>query len=98
MLVKTLLETRQAIPDFLTQYIPEGFADGKGDINLLQFEADEEEGGDAAAGGDGGWGAEGGADAGGWGAPVETPAAPAATGGGWGTEAAAPAAAEPAGW
>lgn len=97
MLVKTLLETRQAIPDFLTQYIPEGFADGQGDINLLQFEADEEEGGEA--GGDaGGWGAEGGADAGGWGAaaetPAETPAAPAA--GGWGAEPAA--ATTPAGW
>jgi hypothetical protein len=58
-----LLETRQAVPDFLTQYIPEGFQDGQGDITQLKFEADEEEG----------------ADAGGWGAPAAaTPAAPAA--------------------
>ena len=96
------METRQAIPDFLTQYIPEGFADGKGDINLLKFEADEEEGGDAAGGNAGGWGAstEGGADAGGWGAATETPAAPAPApaDGGWGGQAAAPPAAETGGW
>lgn len=103
MLVKTLLETRQAVPDFLIQYIPEGFADGKGDVNLLQFENDDEDGGDATAGGEaGGWGTtEDAGDAGGWGASTETPAdtpapAPAAT---WGAEAApAEGGAAPTGW
>ncbi|KAH8802797.1 P-loop containing nucleoside triphosphate hydrolase protein [Xylogone sp. PMI_703] len=66
VLVKTLLETKQAIPDFLEQYIPEGFTpDGQGKLEELNFEdesdPEEEEGdgghdpksGDVAA-----WGAE----------------------------------------
>ncbi len=54
-LVKTLLETHQVIPDFLQQYIPEGFtADGEGNTDLLKFDADSdngegEESGDASA-------------------------------------------------
>jgi ATP-dependent RNA helicase DDX3X len=40
-LVKTLLETRQVVPDFLEQYLPEGFtADGQqGDVAKLHFDA-----------------------------------------------------------
>lgn len=38
-LVMTLLETRQTIPDFLEAYIPEGYADGTGDIAALHFDA-----------------------------------------------------------
>lgn len=39
VLVKTMLETRQVIPDFLQEHIPEGFtADGQGDITKLDFE------------------------------------------------------------
>ncbi len=54
VLTKTLLETHQTIPDFLESYIPEGFtADGKGDINLLKFELDDDAG-DAEGGEDGG--------------------------------------------
>jgi ATP-dependent RNA helicase DDX3X len=69
VLTRTLLETKQEIPDFLEQYRPEGDAATK-----LVFEEDsdfedaagEEEGGDA-------WGADGDDDAedgggGGWGA------------------------------
>ncbi|KAI1002352.1 ATP-dependent RNA helicase ded1 [Podosphaera aphanis] len=42
-LVKFLLETHQKIPDFLANYIPEGFdADGHGDENLLKFEDDSD--------------------------------------------------------
>ena len=51
-LTKTLLETHQPVPDFLEQYIPEGFtADGSGDINKLKFEADSDYGEDDGAGG-----------------------------------------------
>ena len=43
-LVKTLLETKQTIPDFLEQYIPEGFnAAGEGDVSKLHFDADSDE-------------------------------------------------------
>jgi len=39
-LVKTLLETNQAVPDFLEQYLPEGFtSDGNGDLSKLHFDA-----------------------------------------------------------
>lgn len=61
-LVKTLLETKQIIPDFLEQHIPEGFtADGQGNTDLLKFDADsddEEESADASGdtGGADGWG------------------------------------------
>ncbi|CAL3968100.1 unnamed protein product [Diplocarpon coronariae] len=66
MLVKTLLETSQVIPDFLEQYVPEGFepaGEGEtrrytGNVDDLQFEnnSDNGEGEDADAGG--GWGSE----------------------------------------
>lgn len=50
-LVKAMLETRQAIPDFLECHIPEGFtADGHGDIAKLQFDDDSDNGEDEAAG------------------------------------------------
>lgn len=60
VLTRTLLETKQEVPDFLEQYKPEGEAA----VNL-KFEADsdfeeEEEGGDNEEGG--GWGAGGGGD------------------------------------
>lgn len=76
-LVKTLLETRQKVPDFLEQHIPEGFDnDGNGDVTKLHFDADSE---DEAEGGDSG------DAAGGWGvgAPVDSNTAPAAIE--WGT-------------
>lgn len=44
-LVKTLLETRQEVPDFLEEHIPEGFvADGTatGDVANLHFDADSD--------------------------------------------------------
>lgn len=90
-LVKTLLETRQPVPDFLEAYLPEGFTmDGQtGDLATLKFDADsddeEEDGenaeGDAAAGGA-------------WGADEATPAAGgdawgASAGDGWGASTAA---------
>jgi ATP-dependent RNA helicase DDX3X len=70
VLTRTLLETKQEIPDFLQPYIPEGGTESK-----LKFEADsdwEQEGaegdadggggawgaGDDASGGGGGWGGE----------------------------------------
>ncbi|QSZ30836.1 hypothetical protein DSL72_000394 [Monilinia vaccinii-corymbosi] len=91
-LVKTLLETRQPIPDFLESYLPEGFTmDGQtGDIETLQFDDDsdnEEEGaekaeGDADAGAGDAWGT-----AGGWVAAETTEAAPAVDS--WGAGAAA---------
>jgi ATP-dependent RNA helicase DDX3X len=73
-LTKTLLETRQIVPDFLEQHIPEGFtADGQsGDRSALKFEADSDFGEgeeNAEAGEAGGWGIEEAAPAaGGWGA------------------------------
>ncbi|CAN8100648.1 unnamed protein product [Discula destructiva] len=74
VLVRTLLETGQEIPDFLAHHIPEGE-----DLKVLKFESENELGGafgDEAEGG--AWAATGGEDAGtgGWGAP--TPAAAAA--------------------
>lgn len=65
-LTKTLLETHQVVPDFLEQYIPEGFtADGAGDINQLKFDADSDEEDENAA--ESGEGNAGGAPASGWG-------------------------------
>lgn len=83
ILVKTLLETRQKIPDFLHEYIPEGFtAEGEGDVTKLVFDAPEEEAVQENAEG-GGWGQDDAPAEGGWGgvteAPVPTPAP-----GGWG--------------
>ncbi|CAG8978345.1 hypothetical protein HYALB_00005931 [Hymenoscyphus albidus] len=70
VLVKTLLETRQIVPDFLEEHIPEGY---DGDVTKLKFEVEhEEEKGENAGATGGGWGGEDGAnaggDAGGWGA------------------------------
>lgn len=66
-MTKTLLETRQNVPDFLAQYVPEGF-EANGDITTLKFDADSDdgEGEDNGESGDGGWGAE--PATGGWGA------------------------------
>lgn len=58
VLVKTLLETKQAIPDFLQHHIPTGFTpDGEGDAAELKFD-DSSDNGDGEAGGDGGDGAQ----------------------------------------
>lgn len=107
-LVKTLLETKQVIPDFLHQYLPEGFtAEGSGDVAQLKFETDSDFGdGEAVAaaenGGDSGGGEEGaaaetGGDSGkaADGDAWGTVKGTAATTSGWGTEEAAPAA---SGW
>lgn len=80
VLVKTLLETNQPIPEFLEQYIPEGFVPGEGDVTTLNFENDSDNGegveegaGEGAdegaandASGDGAWGTTT-EDSGGWG-------------------------------
>ncbi|KAH8776950.1 P-loop containing nucleoside triphosphate hydrolase protein [Hyaloscypha finlandica] len=95
-LVKTLLETHQVIPDFLEQYIPEGFtAEGTGDVEKLKFEADSDYGDGEGENGENGEAPAEGVDAGGWGAP----AAPEASGSGWAASA-APAQEAPAasGW
>jgi len=87
-LTKILLETKQEIPDFLEQYLPEGGKDA-----VLKFDADSDNEGDVdvadsseAAGGNGGGS--------GWAAPTETaPVAEAAGGGGgWGAAASSAAA------
>jgi ATP-dependent RNA helicase DDX3X len=102
-LTKTLLETHQTIPDFLEQYIPEGFtADGQGDINNLKFEADsdygddDDNGGALIEGGNDAWGASDtpaavtSADA--WGSAPASAPAQAQSGNGWvATEPPAPA-------
>ncbi|KAK4229054.1 hypothetical protein QBC38DRAFT_387467 [Podospora fimiseda] len=87
VLTRTLLETKQDIPDFLEQYVPE-------DKENLKFEADsdfeEEEAADADGGGWGGNGDDAGDDAGtasggGWGNGEDNAAEPESTdtGGGW---------------
>lgn len=85
VLVRTLLETQQPVPDFLAHHMPEGE-----DLKQLKFESENElgvsfgeEGSDGAGSG---WGAaEGGDDAaaGGWGAGGND----AAAGGAWGPAA-----------
>lgn len=88
VLTRTLLETKQEIPDFLQQYVPEG------DALKFETESDFDEndlGGGGGDSGGGGWGgdeaATTGDDAGGgWGAGGDEPAA-AAEGGGWGAPA-----------
>ncbi|RDW67672.1 hypothetical protein BP6252_09068 [Coleophoma cylindrospora] len=95
-LVKTLLETKQVIPDFLHQYLPEGFtAEGEGDAAQLKFETDSDFGDGteetaAEDGGDPGQAASGEA----WGAAEEPAGAtsdwgvtkePATDTSGWGT-------------
>lgn len=80
-LVKTLLETKQVIPDFLESWIPKGFtAAGEGDADLLKFDSDI----DGEGGGDDAWGAATAADD----APANEPASPA-------TSASPPASPEP---
>ncbi|KAL8387302.1 hypothetical protein RB595_010008 [Gaeumannomyces hyphopodioides] len=97
VLVRTMLETQQEIPEFLSHHIPEGEA-----RENLKFEADSDfedendnNGGDAG----GGWGATNDDNAdnansdGGWGAPAEEKSADAPQGaneetqqqGGWGS-------------
>jgi ATP-dependent RNA helicase DDX3X len=51
-LVKLMLETRQVIPDFLREHLPEGFTaddDGNvtGDFDLLKFEDTDDDDDDA---------------------------------------------------
>ncbi|KAN0106257.1 DEAD domain containing protein [Hyaloscypha variabilis] len=80
-LVKTLLETHQVIPDFLEQYIPEGFtAEGSGDVEKLKFEADSDYGDGEGENGEAP--AEGGDNGSGWGAPA-APVQEAPTAAGW---------------
>lgn len=74
MLVRTLLETNQEIPEFLEQFKPEGE-----DLTKLKFEAEGDFSDDEAiGGGDAAWGAGGGGDNG---------DAAAGAGGGWSTSA-----------
>ncbi|KAI9740077.1 MAG: hypothetical protein M1818_004828 [Claussenomyces sp. TS43310] len=91
-LTKTLLETNQDVPDFLQQYIPEGYVPGEGN---LKFEADSDFGDEdevAQATGDAGdgWGADTATpeanNDGGWGASVPQTSGDDA-GGGWGAPA-----------
>jgi ATP-dependent RNA helicase DDX3X len=86
MLVKTLLETNQPVPDFLQEHIPEGWIPGESDVTTLKFEMDSDEEADGNDGGDasvGGWGATDGnatSGGGGWGATDTA----TNSGGGWG--------------
>ncbi|KAH8754065.1 DEAD/DEAH box helicase [Diaporthe sp. PMI_573] len=88
VLVRTLLETKQTVPEFLQQYMPEGE-----ELENLQFpsEQDDDVGGmDAGAWGDGGGGGDAG-DA--WGGGGDEPAAPVGDGGNaWGGAGETPAA------
>jgi ATP-dependent RNA helicase DDX3X len=87
-LTKILLETKQDIPDFLEQYLPEGGKDA-----ILKFDADSDDEGDVEA--DSGEAAGGNSGGYGWAAPTKT--APvtetAVGGGGWGAAASSAAAA-----
>lgn len=87
VLVRTLLETQQAVPDFLAHHVPEG-----DDLKQLKFESENQVGGafgeeyDDAAGG--AWGAAEDSDenaTGAWGAATGGAATDdtAASGGGW---------------
>ncbi|KAK2600900.1 hypothetical protein N8I77_010401 [Diaporthe amygdali] len=78
VLVRTLLETKQKVPEFLEQYLPEG-----DELENLQFPSEQDEG---IGGGDsgGGWGGDAGGDAGNaWGGG-ETSSAVGDTGNAWG--------------
>lgn len=79
MLTRTLLETKQDVPDFLQSYMPEGEA-----LEHLKFEADSDYDEGEAAGGGGDWG-DGGGDA--WGGGEDTKEE---GGGAWGTDASNP--------
>ncbi|KAI0548516.1 P-loop containing nucleoside triphosphate hydrolase protein [Xylaria curta] len=90
LLTMTLMETGQAIPEFLEQYKPEDT-----DISKLKFEYDTdeedpgEEGGAWGAGGDTGTnGNDGGDDANGWGAPTQSAAQSGGDNSGWGASGA----------
>lgn len=100
VLVRTLLETQQPVPDFLSHHVPEGE-----DLKQLKFESENElggtfgaeagdnEGGDDAAAG--AWGAAAGGDdvaASAWGAAAGGDSAgdTVTSGGGWNAPAAAP--------
>ncbi|POS77715.1 DEAD box RNA helicase-PL10B [Diaporthe helianthi] len=78
VLVRTLLETKQAVPEFLQQFLPEGE-----ELENLQFpsEQDDDLGGmDAGA-----WGDNAGGDSGdAWGGEAETSATGGDTGNAWG--------------
>lgn len=79
-----LLETKQNVPDFLQQYIPEGYQEG----NDLRFEVDSDAGDDNAAGFGGvkdtGAGAGVGNDGGvGWNASTQPTPNPAASTAAW---------------
>jgi ATP-dependent RNA helicase DDX3X len=79
-----LLETKQDIPDFLQQYIPEGYQEG----NDLRFEVDSDDGDANAAGfgefGGTGVGAGDGSGGGaGWDAPTQPTPTPAAATAAW---------------
>lgn len=88
VLVRTLLETQQAVPDFLSHHVPEG-----DDLKQLKFESEDQVGGafgeeDGDAAGGGAWGAAEDGDenaTGAWGAATGGAAAndAAASGGGW---------------
>ena len=41
-LVNTLLETSQAVPDFLESHVPEGFSTDQPNLALLKFDADSD--------------------------------------------------------
>lgn len=96
MLTRTLLETKQDIPEFLQMYVPDG---PEGENPKFETESDfdpndiaardGEAGGDAWGGGQSN-GEDNGGGGGGWGAPA--PEASAGTNG-WGAPAP-----EPAGW
>lgn len=78
------METKQEVPDFLQQYIPEGAT-----ADNLKFEADSDfedeaadKGVDASTGGGDAWGA-GNGGGGGWGAEPSKPAEPEEASSGW---------------
>ncbi|PHH71212.1 hypothetical protein CDD80_5438 [Ophiocordyceps camponoti-rufipedis] len=97
VLTRTLLETKQDIPQFLQQYVPEGElaekpkfeADSDFDPNDLGTMASLNLG-NGEGGGDG-WGASGEEASGGWGAEAPADAGEKGTNGGWGAEEKAPA-------
>ncbi|KAI0883750.1 P-loop containing nucleoside triphosphate hydrolase protein [Annulohypoxylon maeteangense] len=93
-LTKILMETKQTVPDFLQEYIPEG-----ADPSNFKIEDDNSEDEDEAAGGEDPWGVgdskpAGGDDAGvtdegGWGTGASAGEASGTAGDGWGTGASA---------
>jgi ATP-dependent RNA helicase DDX3X len=94
VLTRTLLETEQEIPDFLEQYVPDGYAKGQGNLKF-ETESDfdpndlgsNEFGGGGESGGGGGWGGDADANAG---ADAFGAAEPSGDGAAWGAEPAAP--------